>query len=212
MKLSELAKHLSTLANALTTIGVNAPASALIELSEGLAPFKSHIVANLEKVDFTPSRDFDAGTKVGDAARVISAFDAFLKFSAKPATLNAINLLVSILGQRPNMSVQSFIDSVYDAFEPDLVRSRAGESIHDAYVAALEDAKHDADRFPALFSKLAGDKRLNKDDIVEIASRFAFPMSKSTTKQLALERINKLHSASESFAAKSRAMKGKSAA
>lgn len=212
MKLSELAKQLSALANALTAIGDGTSAGALLAISEGLAPFKAQTVVHLAELKFTPSPALEVGAKVVDAARVIAAFEAFLQLSAKPATLGAINQLVRILRQRPDMSVQVFIDSVYEAFEPYLVRPKVGESLLDAYVDALEDSKHDADRFPELFSKLSSDKRLSKDDIVAIASRFAFTMSKSTTKQLALERINKMHCASESFAAKSRAMKGKSAA
>jgi hypothetical protein len=59
---------------------------------------------------------------------------------------------------------------------------------------------------------MSKDSRVGKTEIVAIASAFAFPMAKSTSRKLALERIWSLHHASSSMDAKSRAMKGKSAA
>lgn len=82
----------------------------------------------------------------------------------------------------------------------------------DGYVSKLNASVHDGAQFADVFNSLKSDKKLLRDDVVCIASRFAFPMAKSTSRKVALERIWRQHMASETAGAKTRSMHGRSAA
>lgn len=211
MRISEFRRVLIELANALETIGAGSRSAALLELAEGLAPFGRRDVSEMECASTQPKIEAE-GLTVGDAFNTIRAFQGFVTRIAKPSVQTALNLAGTIVNDRQEMTIRSFIDSLHAAFSPDRPHAANDASLCDAYVDALTEAKHDDKKFPRLFEALSSDERLSKDDVVEIASKFAFKMAKSTSKKIALERIWKMHNASETFAAKSRATKGKSAA
>lgn len=211
MRISELRRHLDKLAAALESVRADVSAVPVRMVSDGLRPFGRRDVAELESLH-VESAPGGTGPQVREFQVVLSAFDGFIAQTAKPSVRDAFNRLRIFVNDRQGMAIRSFIDALHHAFSPDRPRPGLGETIVDTYVAALQDSKHDDERFPRLFGALSDDERLNKDDVVEIASRFAFRMAKSTSKKTALERIWKMHSASETFAAKSRTMRGKSAA
>jgi hypothetical protein len=82
----------------------------------------------------------------------------------------------------------------------------------DGHLEALKAAVDDAAAFPRAFENLKADKAMKREDVVAIASRFAYPMAASTTRKLALERIWRQHEASETTGAKILAVGGRSAA
>ena len=212
MKFSELRKHLEALAEALDGVGAQDSSRAVRTMSDGLKPFNKRDVADLELVTLAPSFDVGSRPQVREFQYVLLTFEGFFARAAKAPVKAAFNTLKTIVNDRQDMAIRSFIEALHQAFSPDRPVPSADETVVDAYVASLRAAKHDDQRFPQLYHQLSTDDRLSKDDIVEIASKFAFKMAKSTSKKTALERIWKMHNASETFAAKSRAMKGKSAA
>lgn len=80
------------------------------------------------------------------------------------------------------------------------------------YVKQLGASLHNEQKFPLIFEKLKNDKSMKREQIVQIASEIAFPMSKSTSKKVALEKIWNQFDASRTMGAKIRAQEGKSAA
>ncbi len=213
MKFLELRKHMSALAVALRDVSAGDAAQYVLLLVDGLAPFNKRTVAELKSISLPrQSSDSPQEPRVADVVAVLEAFEDFIRGLAKPLAREALGIWKDFLADRQEMTIRSFLDALHDAFAPDRPKPADGQSIVDAYVDALRTAKHDDEKFPRLFAELTSDERLSKDDVVEVASRFAFKMGKSTSKKVALERIWKMHNASETFAAKSRAMKGKSAA
>ncbi len=212
MKFTELRRHLDALASAIAEVGASDSADALREMSEALKPFNKRTVSELQSLELEPSFEVGERPQVREVHFVLIVFEDFLERAAKPPVRDAFNILKTILNDRQDMAIRSFIETLHKAFSPHRPTPLPGENIVDAYVNALTRAKHDDEKFPSLFGELSVDDRLSKDDIVAIANRFAFKMAKSTSKRTALERIWKMHNASETFAAKSRAMKGKSAA
>ncbi len=212
MKFSELRKQLNSLSSALEALDANESAAAVRLVSDGLAPFNKRDVSELESLEVRDPENTGERPQLREFTYVLISFDDFISRTMKPATRAAFNSLRIFVNDRQEMTIRSFLGALHDAFSPDRPKPRGDETLVDAYVSALTDAKHDDEGFPKLFGQLSNDERLNKDDVVEIASRFAFKMAKSTSKKTALEKIWKIHNASETFAAKSRAMKGKSAA
>lgn len=212
MKFSEFRKHLNSLSSALDAVGAKDSAAAVQLISDGLSPFNKRDVSELESLEFVDPSNSGERPQIREFIYVLNSFDDFISRTTKPSARAAFNALRIFVNDRHEMTIRSFLGALHDAFSPDRPRAGEGESLVAAYVDALTDAKHDEARFPKLFGQLSNDERLSKDDIVEIASRFAFKMAKSTSKKTALEKIWKIHNASETFAAKSRAMKGKSAA
>lgn len=211
MKVSELRRAFASLASGLSEVGARAYAASLNEFAAELAPFNKRDVSELLSAQ-APRANTGPGTTLGELLISLEAFSSFVELTAKPSVRAAINHLSIFLNDRREMTIRSYVDALHAAFCPDRPVPANDVSLIDAYVSALREAKHDDKRFPRLFEALSVDERLSKDDVVAIANGFAFKMAKSTSKKLALERIWKMHNASEAFAAKSRASKGKSAA
>lgn len=212
MKFSELRKHLDSLSSALNAVDAEDSATAVRLISDGFMPFNKRDVSELESLEFRNPENSGERPQLREFTYVLISFDEFISRTMKPATRAAFNTLRIFMNDRQEMTIRSFFDALHDAFSPDRPKARDGQTLVEVYVSALTEAKHDDEQFPRLFGQLSNDERLSKDEVVEIASRFAFKMAKSTSKKSALEKIWKIHNASETFAAKSRAMKGKSAA
>lgn len=212
MKVAALRRVLADLSSGLSQVGAPALASALSELADSLSPFDAREVSDLKFAAPLPDRSGIGDRMLSEPLEALSAFDAFIARTAKPTVRGALNDLRIFLNDRQHMTIRSFIDALHAAFSPERPQPANDASLVQTYVDALKDAKHDDERFPKLYKALSTDERLNKDDVVQIASKFAFKMAKSTSKKVALERIWKMHNASEAFAAKSRSTKGKSAA
>lgn len=212
MKFSELRKHLNSLSSALDALGAKESAAAVRLVSDGFAPFNKRDVSELESLEFIDPDNSGELPQLREFTFVLLSLDGFASQTMKPRVREAFNRLRIFVNDRQEMTIRSFLGALHDAFSPDRPKPRGDETLADVYVSALTEVKHDDERFPKLFGQLSHDERLSKDDVVEIASRFAFKMAKSTSKKTALEKIWKIHNASETFAAKSRAMKGKSAA
>jgi len=212
MKISDLRKHLNSLAAALNAVGAKESADALKAMSDGFAPFNTRDVTELELLGLQSSSEVGDRPQVREVHFVLLSFEEFITRAAKPPARAAFNSLRIFLNDRQDMAIRAFFGALHEAFSPDRPKPVGDQTVVDAYVGALRDAKHDDEKFPRLFSQLSSDERVTKDDVVEIANQFAFKMARSTSKKTALDRIWKMHNASETFAAKSRAMKGKSAA
>jgi hypothetical protein len=212
MKFSELRKHIDALAAAVDGIGEKDLALAVRAMSDGFKPFNKRDVAELESISFQAPANTGERPQLREVIFVLAAFDEFVRKSTKPAVREGFNLLRIFVNDRGEMAIRSFFGALHDAFSPDRPKPDGDRTLVQSYVDALRDVKHDDEKFPRLFGQLSNDERLTKEEIVEIANDFAFKMAKSTSRKTALERIWKMHNASETFAAKSRAMKGKSAA
>lgn len=212
MKFAELCRNLKELARALEAVGATKDATALSNLAAALQPFGKRDVAALKSL--LPEGESGAdGQTLRAPLQALNAFSAFIERAARPSLRTAFNDLKMVMNDRQDMTIRSFVDALHSAFTPDRpLPANDEQSVVDAYVDALGRAKHDDKKFPLLFEALSADERIGKDELVAIASRFAFRMAKSTSRKVALERIWKMHNASETFAAKSRATKGKSAA
>lgn len=214
MKVSALRRQLNELASAIRIYHADAEANALSELADLLTPFGRRNVAELKlpKSFVSSSSANSGGANLSTLVKTLRTFDGFISRAASASTRGGFYHLQTLMNDRQDMTIRSFIDALHSAFSPERPNPANDTSLVDAYVDALRAAKHDDKKFPALFETLSSDERLTKDDVVEVASKFAFKMAKSTTKKAALAGIWKMHSASETFAAKSKASKGKSAA
>jgi hypothetical protein len=149
---------------------------------------------------------------IGDVLRDFGRIAPLIAVISKAPFLADFKLWLRSLANAENMSIRAYIEALGRAFEPTEPKPHVGESLVEAYARRLTETQHDASQFPAVYGHLEADKRLTKSDIVDIASRFAFRMAKSTPKKEALAKIWKQHDTSETSAVKSRAMDGKSAA
>lgn len=212
MKLSAVSNLLVSLAASLRELGCHERAQHLSVMAREMLQLGSHDLAELEGLRLQHDAAGAQSGELGALGETLDALDGFLSLLAKPKALTAVRVLGRIANENKGMTIRDYSDSVDLALNPERVRVPDGGSLVDVYVDALNEAKHDPSRFPKVFESLSTDPRLNKDDIVSIASGFAFKLARSTSKVAALEKIWKMHNASETFAAKSRAMKGKSAA
>lgn len=126
-------------------------------------------------------------------------YSAFVKQIDRLSGMDLENVLVKLKVKLPSVAEVA----ARDAALPKTV---------DQYVAALDRALHDPVLFPVVYEGLKTDRAMKKDDVVDIASSFAFPISKSTTKKKALQHIWQQFETSQMMAAKVRAQAGKSAA
>ncbi|MBI1186395.1 MAG: hypothetical protein GC206_03560 [Alphaproteobacteria bacterium] len=188
-------------------------ATAVYTFAQGLNRLGAASIETLSKASALMS---DTAESRADGPSISTFLDAlqlikpFMSVAAKPSMNAAIKNLERILTQRPTMSIRSYMEALSAAVLGD--EQPAPETTVSAYVKSLTDALHDGDEFQKVFRALQRDKSLAREHIVEIASRFAFKMAKGTSKRAALDRIWKMHDASQAFSEKARSMGGKSAA
>lgn len=212
MKLGELRLTLLSLSDALTQLGKGKEAAVVRFFVDGIRPYEDIDVSRLKGIPSVVGSSADGSPGWLEFIEAVRPFASILDRVGKAGVRRDFYTLLRFGSDPTHMTIRSFLDSIHQAFSPDRPRARDGETLVDAYVRALQSAKHDEKRFPMIFAELINDKQIGKDDLVDIASKFAFKMSKSTTRKAALERIWKIHNASEGFAVKSRAIAGKSAA
>lgn len=87
----------------------------------------------------------------------------------------------------------------------------ADPHVVDVYLTRLSDALG-KDDFAALFDELSADSAVGQPEAIEIASKFVSPVSRSTSKDKALESVLRRHKSLMSFKLKRQAMRGRSAA
>lgn len=153
------------------------------------------------------------GATLGELASDLNAYNEFFERACKPSFRDDAKALVRVWRHLGPMSIREFIATLQDAFKPaGGPYAKPGESLVEAYVRRLNETKHDPTHFPAVVAALENTKDLKKADVVEIASRFAFRMAKSTSRADALARIKRQHESSELAGAKDKATRGTSAA
>ena len=103
--------------------------------------------------------------------------------------------------------------SVASASSPSTKRTRpVNEATVLEYLARLEAAVGDDDKFMPIFEQLKGDKAVKQPEAVALASRFVFALPPSTPKGKALDRIRQRHKDLYLFRLKQDAMGDRSAA
>lgn len=212
MKIAKLCDLLSVIADVVRIRSVTS-ADSLDSIVEALKPFAKRYVADLQALRMEERlADETAGVElIASVVNEIDLLAPLMKQVAAPQPKRAFTLFQLLLTQHSQMSVNAFIRSVSDTLVPHAPQPKSDQSLASAYIAALHDAQHDDEHFPLLYGALIADPRLSKDAIVDIASGFAYQMAKSTSKKIALERIWKVHDASQAYADKAKAMKGRSA-
>jgi hypothetical protein len=136
---------------------------------------------------------------------------AVLSSHVAPRSRPLVYFVASIAGRHADaVTIREILDRLLADGAP--VAARQPSPGVDGYVEALKNALHNSEKFPEIVARLREDPSISRADMVEIASQVVFRLAKSTSKKEALARIERLHDASESYAAKAKAMKGKSAA
>ena len=145
---------------------------------------------------------------------------AMLKFAEREFSKSFVKFFSSFVNECSRFSSMNFndlIEMLAHGRDTSLRSKKASpasaspESIA-GYVLALEEAMHDELKFPVVFSKLENDRAMKRNDVVEIASRFAFRMAKSTPKKVALQRIWDQFETSSLMGSKIESQDGRSAA
>lgn len=212
MKLAKLCDLLSVIADVVRPQSA-AASDDLVRIARALRPFGKRDVAELWALsgDVEPAESTDGSGAMSAALEGLAFVEPLMERVAAPQPKQVFRLLKALLTKHSQMSVNVFVRSISETLAPNAPIPNDDQSLESAYVAALHQAQHDVEEFPLVYGALIADPRLSKDDIVEIASRFAYQMAKSTSKKTALERIWKVHDASQAYADKAMAMKGRSA-
>lgn len=176
---------------------LSAYAAACIRLREAISLAPDH--ASVPTAPDYPGNSEDTADRV----RVLAAAVTVM---APTQRLRSIYSALSTLSIMNIDELKAALASFAPAVEP-----APGQSLSDAYLDQIA-AQIDSSTFPQLLDTIAADKRLKREDIVAIASKVAYPMAKGTSKVAAIKALAKLHAASEAFASKSLANRGKSAA
>lgn len=212
MRLGKFLDQLNTFSESLLLGREERFMMAIDQLIEGLRPFAKRDTEELFDAAIDTQGYAHDQLRLSLIAEKLSPFSRFISDIAAPMPKRAFSRFLIIVNQHSDMSIRSYLNAAEAAFVPGAPPIEDGLSVVESYVEALRKAQHDSESFPALYGALIADPRLNKDHIIEIASRFAFQMSKSTPKKTALERIWKMHDASQAYVDKAKSMKGKSAA
>lgn len=217
MKAREARRILKALERGLAGVGACDVAARVCEFSELFEVVPKGTIEDLVRVMAAVTAGSlqvkSSDAKVSQAVEDILAFEPLFGVMLRPAAAREISKVLTGSSKLGDMTIRDLIAAMKLAngagAEPFL---RTGETLVDAFVRRLGETVDDREKFRVVFDALKADDRLNKAALVEIASAFAYPMAKSTSGKLALERIWKQHAASETAAAKSRAMRGRSAA
>jgi hypothetical protein len=211
MRLGKFLDQLEALAGAVRSNDI-AFVKAVGQLVGGLRPFARHDLGDAFKVSLAADTEPLDEPSLFHISRGLAPYDNFVSEIAAPGAKKAFKTFLAIVNQHSHMSIRSYLDAIHQAFLPGAPGANDDAPLREKYVKALREAQHDSARFPEVYGALIADPRVSKDDVVEIASTFAFKMSRSTSKKVALERIWKMHDASQAYVAKAKATKGKSAA
>jgi hypothetical protein len=200
---STLIGYLTAAAQGLAAVNAADHVSALRGLADGLSPLSrfplDRLFAAMRNVP-APSASTE-GQTVDHAAESIFCFVSARNIIDSKARQTLERLHSSLAGELCRMSIRDFVEALKERV--DIPRVLQGEALSDAYIRELTEQLHNAERFRPLFEHLTNDNRLKASDVAAVASGVAYAMPKSTPRKLALERIWKMHDASESFAAKS---------
>ena len=154
----------------------------------------------------------DGVLNLAELRNVLALQKPVVEAIGKASSIKSFYSFFTTVEQLERMNLNSFLRALCaQTDEPTNDNADKYRTIDD-YVADLKKSIHDEKAFDKIFEALKADKTMRQPDIAVIASAVAFPMAKSTKRQIALERIIKQHENSLTLGAKIDAQRGKSAA
>lgn len=154
----------------------------------------------------------DGAINLGELRHVLAMQKPVVEAIGKTSSIKSFYSFFTTVEHLERMNLNSFLRALCaQTDEPTNDNADKNRTVED-YVAELKKSIHDEKAFEKIFEALKADKAMRQPEIAAIASAVAFPMAKSTKRQIALERIVKQHENSLTLGAKIDAQRGKSAA
>lgn len=206
MKVRDLVRQLDAFVQPLLGLPVDG-LYHVAKLADMMRPFNRFEYRNEIGAPTTGPEDFETKT----ALVLLERFIRIGEELGASARLRHLHFVKQLIASRLSMTIDEIGAEWTSEILPGAPLVSDGTFV-DHYVKLLNAHMHDEAAFSQTFHAVSNDPRLSKDVVVQIACAFAYKMPKSTSKKDALDRIWRIHNASETFAAKAASRGGKSAA
>lgn len=210
MKSSAFDRLLGAFEDALSENGAGDLAAQVQVLRPLFAASSLSVAARLEAWPRPDAAPGPAEARADAVAKALSRWTHLVETIGGKAAIKDFKALLAALRAREGLAFDAGVTQAAaraPAPEPDL-----DEAVVAKHVAALETDYRDPDTFAAAMDALRTDPDVRRAEAVAIASAFVYRQPGGTTKTAALAAIEKKHETFLASAAKSRAMRGRSAA
>jgi len=134
----------------------------------------------------SPSDRTPAGVNLGSLLPILSAFhEVLLVAGARKKSIEELKALLDLFNEYRQLPIDEFCQALC----PTTIGDPTVDRLVDDYLAKLEKALGDEQKFPLVYETLTADKRIAQPEAVELASRFLAPIAKSTPRPKALRRV-----------------------